>query len=69
MSIGQAHPFADSSALVPDSEEPAASQEAAGSESCDYWVYCPNCSARLHNAGCKYRCPGCHYFMSCSDFD
>ena len=36
---------------------------------CNYWDYCPNCGTRLHNAGCKYRCPRCHYFMSCSDFD
>jgi hypothetical protein len=35
----------------------------------NYWDYCPNCSTRLHNMGCKYRCPQCHYFMSCSDFD
>lgn len=34
-----------------------------------YWDYCPNCSAPLQNAGCKYRCTRCHYFMSCSDFD
>jgi hypothetical protein len=34
-----------------------------------YWDYCPNCGSRLHNHGCKYRCPRCHYFMSCSDFD
>ncbi len=34
-----------------------------------YWDFCPNCGARLHNHGCKYRCPDCHYFMSCSDFD
>jgi len=34
-----------------------------------YWDYCPNCSSRLHNRGCKYRCTRCHYFMSCSDFD
>jgi acetyl-CoA carboxylase beta subunit len=35
----------------------------------NYWDFCPNCSSRLYNQGCKYRCPNCHYFMSCSDFD
>lgn len=34
-----------------------------------YWDHCPNCGARLHNVRCRYRCPRCHYFMSCSDFD
>ncbi len=34
-----------------------------------HWDYCPNCHHRLHNDRCKYRCPRCHYFMSCSDFD
>ncbi len=35
----------------------------------NYWDFCPNCGARLYNAGCKYRCPRCHYFLSCSDYD
>ncbi|WP_144295431.1 hypothetical protein [Rhodothermus marinus] len=34
-----------------------------------WWDYCPNCGHRLENHRCKYRCPRCHYFMSCSDFD
>ena len=33
------------------------------------WDYCPNCSARLINHGCRYRCPDGHYVMSGSDFD
>ena len=30
---------------------------------------CPRCGHELHNEKCKLRCPRCHYFMSCSDFD
>ncbi len=33
------------------------------------WRWCPRCSHELHNEKCKFRCPRCHYFMSCSDFD
>ena len=35
----------------------------------EYWRWCPRCSSELHNEKCKLRCPRCHYFMSCSDFD
>jgi hypothetical protein len=52
-------------------ERPAereASPGVAAPDAC-YWDYCPNCGSHLHNHGCKYRCPKCHYFMSCSDFD
>ncbi|QXD15982.1 hypothetical protein GQ464_003260 [Rhodocaloribacter litoris] len=48
---------------------PPSTPATASSVACAYWDYCPNCGARLHNQGCKYRCPRCHYFMSCSDFD
>lgn len=34
-----------------------------------YWRWCPRCGHELHNEKCKLRCPRCHYFMSCSDFD
>jgi hypothetical protein len=30
--------------------------------------YCPRCSARLASRSCKMICPGCGYYMSCSDF-
>lgn len=30
--------------------------------------YCPQCSARLAARSCKMMCPGCGYYMSCSDF-
>ena len=30
--------------------------------------YCPRCSARLTQRSCKMMCPGCGYYMSCSDF-
>jgi hypothetical protein len=30
--------------------------------------YCPSCSARLASRSCKLICPGCGYYMSCSDF-
>lgn len=34
-----------------------------------WWDYCPACGSRLRNRGCKYVCPTCSYFMSCSDYD
>lgn len=47
-----------------------ASQASSGTDSTAcYWDHCPNCGSPLHNAGCTYRCPRCHYFMSCSDYD
>jgi hypothetical protein len=30
--------------------------------------YCPRCSTRLAARSCKLMCPGCGYYMSCSDF-
>lgn len=35
----------------------------------EYWRWCPRCGQELENQRCKFRCPRCHYFMSCSDFD
>ena len=33
------------------------------------WRWCLRCGHELRNEKCKLRCPRCHYFMSCSDFD
>ena len=41
----------------------------SGDVSGEYWRWCPRCGTELHNEKCKLRCPECHYFMSCSDFD
>jgi Zn finger protein HypA/HybF involved in hydrogenase expression len=35
----------------------------------EHWRWCPQCGHELINEKCKLRCPRCHYFMSCSDFD
>jgi len=35
----------------------------------EHWRFCPRCGHELINEKCKLRCPRCHYFMSCSDFD
>lgn len=31
-------------------------------------LICPNCSSRLREFRCKLVCPGCPYYMSCSDY-
>ena len=44
---------------------PISSAENSG----EHWRYCLRCGHELINEKCKLRCPRCHYFMSCSDFD
>jgi acetyl-CoA carboxylase beta subunit len=57
----------DASGASASTSAPSNASDTAASG--NYWDFCPNCSSRLYNQGCKYRCPNCHYFMSCSDFD
>jgi len=49
-----------------DSACPAPSDKNISGE---HWRFCPQCGHELINEKCKLRCPRCHYFMSCSDFD
>jgi hypothetical protein len=30
--------------------------------------FCPNCSAELKASRCRLSCPGCGFYLSCSDF-
>jgi len=41
----------------------------SGTVSGEHWRFCLQCGHELINEKCKLRCPRCHYFMSCSDFD
>jgi hypothetical protein len=50
---------------------PAESNEATGGRNSETELamsYCPRCSVRLTARSCKLICPGCGYYMSCSDF-
>lgn len=53
----------------PESDQPADKRSDTCDLSGEYWRWCPRCGTELHNEKCKLRCPKCHYFMSCSDFD
>lgn len=47
----------------------AAEQDLGGNGETEFASeYCPRCSARLAARSCKMICPGCGYYMSCSDF-
>jgi len=48
---------------------PPTTEPEGGAGEGEYWKWCPRCGHELENQKCKFRCPRCHYFMSCSDFD
>ncbi len=57
--------------VVGKAESPIESNETAkraGAEPELAMSYCPRCSTRLAARSCKLICPGCGYYMSCSDF-
>lgn len=33
----------------------------------EYWNYCDNCGTRLQTFRCRYVCPNCGFFHSCSE--
>lgn len=33
----------------------------------EYWNYCDNCGTRLETFRCRYVCPKCGFFHSCSE--
>ena len=61
---------ADPAALPAASRAEAAVSAGASLENGAGWAssYCPRCSVRLAPRSCKLICPGCGYYMSCSDF-
>lgn len=53
------------------SSEPASSAAAAPAPAhaaAEAMLYCPVCSLRLEDRGCKLRCRRCGYYMSCADY-
>ncbi len=53
----------------PQNEAASCNLESSENIPGEHWRYCLQCGHELVNEKCKLRCPRCHYFMSCSDFD
>jgi hypothetical protein len=62
-------PISDPEPKTTGAETDACPAPADKNISGEHWRYCPQCGHELINEKCKLRCPRCHYFMSCSDFD
>jgi hypothetical protein len=61
--------MADISKSPPKSASDSCPAPSSKNISGEHWRYCLQCGHELINEKCKLRCPRCHYFMSCSDFD
>jgi hypothetical protein len=60
--------FGSSEQAAGTAARPNETSPSFGEDAAQAMNYCPRCSMRLASRSCKLICPGCGYYMSCSDF-